>query len=346
MKKIILCGSYGAGNVGDEAILRSLLQSVQKEFKEASITVLCSFPNEEKKYYSAEFPDVTFEWLFPGGLRSFLLLLLSGKVFKTLKSVRSANLFILGGGGLFTDDESIKAVVLWAMQVFIAKLLKVSVRVVAVSVGPFKGRLARFLSKKALSMADEVSVRDNSSAKLLMEMGVKNSIVKDPVFALDVKNIQDNTASVGKYIILSLRPWHSFVESSYKEIAQALDKIVEEFGFDIVFIPFQTAPQNDVGVLNKISVHMRNKNKLFIRPHTLDIGKVYREFVGAQAVIGMRLHSVVFSIITKKPFIMIAYGDKSLGLIEWYPDYKNRILEIVDLNQLYERFKMISGEVK
>lgn len=70
------------------------------------------------------------------------------------------------------------------------------------SIGPFSGKLSRFLTKAALSKCKVLEVRDESSQKIADELGLESEIGEDLVFSLnpDIK-------SSGSYILVNFRNW-------------------------------------------------------------------------------------------------------------------------------------------
>lgn len=70
------------------------------------------------------------------------------------------------------------------------------------SIGPFSGKLSRFLTKTALSKCEVLEVRDESSKKMADELGLKTEIGEDLVFSLlpDFK-------SKGSFILVNFRAW-------------------------------------------------------------------------------------------------------------------------------------------
>lgn len=50
--KIVISGFYGAGNLGDESILSSILSSIKNQYPNAEFTILSFNPVETSKLYS------------------------------------------------------------------------------------------------------------------------------------------------------------------------------------------------------------------------------------------------------------------------------------------------------
>ena len=252
---------------------------------------------------------------------------------------------MFGGGGLFADDESKKAVFLWGMHLVAAKFFHKKISVESIGVGPLTSKFSIYFAKKALCGIENITVRDASSKKLLASFGINAKLAYDPVLNLNVRrqrNLDDVTRSSYKvpYVVLSLRPWKTFDQKSYKIIAQALDSIITEYGLVIRFIPFQRTPQNDTLVMNKIIALMECGRKVFIHPHGMSVDEILEEMQGAEMVIGMRLHSVILSILAQTPFVVLKYSQKQEALIEDVPELEKNVIGIDDVGKLLDIFKI------
>jgi polysaccharide pyruvyl transferase WcaK-like protein len=69
--KIVICGNYGAENLGDELILEGMLETLRAVSPDAEITVMSGNPKETKWLYKARY-GMEAVAKFPSGIRSFL----------------------------------------------------------------------------------------------------------------------------------------------------------------------------------------------------------------------------------------------------------------------------------
>lgn len=65
-KQIVVCGNYGASNLGDEAILGGLINLIKSTWPHSEITVMSARPRQTSRYF-----QVSSIMPFPAGLRSF-----------------------------------------------------------------------------------------------------------------------------------------------------------------------------------------------------------------------------------------------------------------------------------
>ncbi|MFO0780837.1 MAG: polysaccharide pyruvyl transferase family protein [Candidatus Gracilibacteria bacterium] len=179
---IVICGNYGATNLGDEAILESILQFVHKAVPGAHVTVVSANPS-----LTASQHHVNVVPKIPSGFRSFFSAFFGKKLRKTLDAYRHADAVIFGGGGLFSDEKP-RAIFIWSMQILPALLMKKPVFCFGQSVGPLMMKMSRRMVKFLFRRMKVVIVRDEASRGLLEKIGVRHAVeyVPDPVFGLNI----------------------------------------------------------------------------------------------------------------------------------------------------------------
>jgi len=303
--RIVICGNYGATNLGDEAILEGILTMVRRSIPSADITIMSSNPEETTSLHGEK-----SIFLVPAGVRSFFRGIFSGTIGETLDVMKRADLFILGGGGLFTDERPM-AVLIWSLQVRMARFFKVPIFCFGQSVGPLRTFFGRSVTRKVFQSARMVSVRDPSSAILLQRsLGIDDvKELADPAFALaSLGPIAEQQES---YIVLSVRPWVRGKSSElYKILAQFIDWAWKSHQLKTILVPFQVANGSDIDVLNKIFDQVEVEDAAEIFAYTSDYRKIMELMSRSQAVVGMRLHSLIFSALAHTPFVGLSYSEK------------------------------------
>lgn len=335
---IVVCGHYGSTNIGDEAIGLAIIQDLKEKEAGSEITFLSYNPENTKQYLG-----VNSEYLLPFGFRS----LFKGKLFKTLKIIKNCDKFILGGGGLFTD-EKIFAIFLWGLHAFCAYRYKKPVIMLGQSVGPLNTKIGKWIVKKCFAKAEQIVVRDSESKKLLIKLGIKKDIKvsSDLVFNLKIAKKYDSEdlnkkveqSGMKGYFIVSLRPWPKNTKILYKRINRVLFSIVDKYKLLPVFIPFQELHQNDEELMHKIIEQSEVKYPFLIQKFDQDVFRVLSVIKSAEFTLGMRLHSLIFSIIQNVPIIALSYSPKiknmlkDKGLFEYLIelDDPDKILKLVD----------------
>ncbi len=354
MSKITIHGFYGKGNLGDEAILKALLQEFSK-FPDIKVVVFSSNPKQVSKTHGVRS-------IHSQGKRFFL---------RRIWEIKTSNLFILGGGGLLkdygNDSSSLKE---WLRLLQFAKKLNVKTALCAIGVENIRYDESRKLIRDALNKVDLITVRDCSSKDILREIGVTNEIkvVSDPVVLLiniNADRIKDNLIS--SRVIICIRHWFSkgfyiekpeVNENFIQSLSTAADFLIEHYNTKIDFIPFRTTSYDDDRIVVKQVVsYMKHKDKIYIHSSAPEVDEFIEIVRQSSLVIGMRLHSLILGTSIGVPVIGLEYmpkvkeymrsikqGEYSLDL-ETITSKKliNKIL--ITFEQYKERSQVISLEV-
>ena len=167
---IVLSGYFGFDNVGDEAILFSIIRALRKLEPTVEITVLSNNPAETAATYGV---NTVNRWNI-GEIRS---------------AFKKADGLISGGGSLMQDATSSKTVPYYAGIIKLAQMAKVPVFIYSQGMGPINGKLGKWLVKSVFNKSAGITVRDEASYALLREIGVRLpvTVVPDPVVGLGGK---------------------------------------------------------------------------------------------------------------------------------------------------------------
>lgn len=289
---IVLSGYYGFDNVGDDAILLSIIQGLKKWQHDIEITVLSNNPSATEQTYGVKAVN---RW----------------KMKEIHQLLKTADGLISGGGSLMQDQTGMKTIHYYAGVIQIAKWLKKPVFVYAQGMGPINHTLSKFIVRKTFNKVDQITIRDKASQTLLTEIGVRKEakIVPDPVMGLNGGDfhcewLEHESLTAESYISVSVRDWPSTI--AYKEkIAHSLDQLVRQ-GEQIVFLPMHG--EHDFKTSQEVAALMQEKS--LIAPSDLSIEEKIAVIGQSQLLIGMRLHSLIFSAIYATPFIAISYDPK------------------------------------
>jgi polysaccharide pyruvyl transferase CsaB len=293
MKQIVVSGYYGFDNLGDEAILAAIVQSIRQLSRDFSIVVLSNQPQITSDRYKVDS--------------------VSRNDFKVItKTVKESDLLISGGGSLLQDVTSWRTIPYYLGLVWFAQLSGKKTVFYAQGIGPIKSNLNRRLVKWVGNRTDMITVRDQDSASLLEGIGIPPQLVSvtvDPVFAFDPElftkyqpeGLKD---SQERLIGISVRPWG---DNSYlKAIAQGADLAAELIGGKVVLIPMHQG--QDLSVSSQVQKMMEHDSILLDDNYTsLEMIRIYKNF---DLFLGVRLHSLIFAAVNRIPFIGISYDPK------------------------------------
>ncbi|SOC34768.1 polysaccharide pyruvyl transferase CsaB [Ureibacillus acetophenoni] len=289
---IVLSGYYGFDNVGDEAILFSIISAFRKLDPEVKITVLSNNPESTAATYGV---NAVNRWKF-------------AEVGAVLKE---ADGLVSGGGSLLQDKTGLKSIPYYTGIMRMAKKHGKPVFIYAQGMGPIDKWISKFITKGMLNKVDGITVRDEASRELLRGIGVKKDIkvVPDPVIGLSGSDFRsDWLASQSwaddSYVSVSVRDWPSSVPFMEK-IADGLDRLAAS-GVKIVFVPMHG--EHDAKASASVAEMMKEAS--VIAPADLSIEEKIAVIGESALLIGLRLHSLIFAAIQYTPFIALSYDPK------------------------------------
>lgn len=331
----IVCGNYGAGNIGDEAILQGILQDISVVSPGANVTIFSGNPTETASQYQ-NIHGLTIEAVsfIPAGPRSFIQFFIKKQYKHTWGALKKANLFILGGGGLFTNAHSKRAPWIWFKQALGARFFGVKSVIYANSVGPLTGILARFLSKQTFKWASAITVRDAGSQKAIQDLGVKKEIhvTADPALGLKIPTHKSPKSAPKKYAVVSLRYLERTNKLYEQVVVEFIKSLISQNQYSIYLKPFGGGKITDINYLNKL-IDQNNLDKNYVQVHENNSFEDTLTLIEqSDFLLGMRLHSLIFATLTRTPFIGLNYSAKVKSFARSI-NMEDFILELDDLSQ-------------
>ncbi len=310
MTVIGISGSYGGLNIGDEAILTSVIEQLRATVPGVEIVVFSRNAAHTQENHAVE------RVLNPReAMRD-----------EITPEVERLDLLLLGGGGILYDSEAQT----YLREVTIAQSLGIPTYTCAIGVGPLRDRTEREAVRAGLDRMAGITVREQSAMRLIEEIGVEVpvTVTADPALLLAPEPFTDAMlAEAGiprdrPLVGLSVREQGAAApelsETAYHQLlAEGADFIVERFGADVVFVPMERA---DVREAHRVMGRM----SLAERAHLLKYRYQPRQIIGLmqhfEMAVGMRLHFLIFAAITGTPLLALPYAFKvsdfltSLGL--------------------------------
>ena len=264
--RAVLCGYYGMGNAGDEALLVSLLQMLPK-----SVTpiVLSGDPQMTKKQY---------------GVASCY----RKSAFAVLNALQQSDVFIWGGGSLMQDTTSIASPIYYAGLMALAQQRGLKTIAWAQGIGPLNKPLTRWLTRQVLLSCDAISLRDTASARLLDSWQIKSVIAPDPVWALQSEPTSKEYPDRSVAIILRSHPL--LTSDRLNTLIQAIQDFQTKTDSHILMIPFQ--PVQDLNIAESISTRLGQHSTIV---SVKDPKKLKGLFKQVKMAIAMRLHGLIMA---------------------------------------------------
>lgn len=305
--KIGISGSYGGMNLGDEAILQSIIRGLRNAIT-VEITIFSRNPEDSRKRYPLE--RVV-------GARAL-------SINEVKPEVERLDLLILGGGGLLYDKD----VKHYLREVKIAKDLSIPVMLYGISAGPLKDFSSQRLVSEVLNRVDAITVRDGASQRLLESIGVQKEIqvTADPAFLLEAESLpeeillREQIESKRKLVGMSVREPGAAApdldENKYHSLlANAADFIVDRLDSDIIFIPMERKNQ-DLQHSHAVISQMLQPQRANVLRGEYTPGQLLSIMGHLHFAVGMRLHFLIFAALQKVPFVALPYAAKVKGLLE------------------------------
>lgn len=288
MAHLLLAGYFGAGNLGDDAILLGFIQGLGNT--RHSVTVMCGNPDEMARTY---------------GLR--------GIDRKDMTAIRQAidecDALVFPGGSIFQDSSSVRSVAYYGQLVKLAKSKNKKVLLLAQGVGPLTTFFGKRWASSAFNMADAVTVRDPGSLTTLQSLGVRKPIrvTADMAFLLPEPAESDSGGfNVGgmKAVGISVRPHgkKDDVQNLFGEFARLL------FSAQIMPVFLELDRIHDGPLIREISKAQGGKIPDLRKMQTPM--QVQQRLVRLEAVVAMRLHGGILATTVGVPPFMVSYDPK------------------------------------
>lgn len=281
--RAILCGYYGKGNGGDEALLASLLQMLPE-----SVTpiVLSGNPAQTHKRYGVMSRD-------------------RKSPFQILKAMRQSQAFIWGGGSLIQDVTSALSPLYYAGLMGLAQQMGLQTIAWAQGIGPLQRQLTRQVAQKCFASCTAVSVRDRGSESLLTEWNIPFIQAPDPVWALDSKPVKGLWDLPAPRVAVTLRSHPSLTPQRLTHITQALISFQKATQTCILLVPFQAS--QDLSIAESIQSQLPGSNHLFRIEDPRELKGLFR---GVEMAIGMRYHSLIMAAAAECRCFALSYDPK------------------------------------
>lgn len=333
MSEIVISGYYGFANAGDEAMLAAMIEVLTDLDSSVKITVISGNPAETMKkhgvaaVYRLNYPEI-------------------------IRALAKSDLLISGGGSLLQDVTSNRSLYYYLSIMMLAKQLGKPVMLYAQGIGPVCGSLARGAMRYIGNMVDLITVRDEGSRDELKRLQVTKPqiyVTADPVLAIHPvdkaigRNILRKVGVEGAspLVGIAVREWKDW--SHYKQVlAQTADKIVEEFGAKVVYLPMQYP--EDVAVAKKINRRSRHAAALLNEEYTTS--ELLSLVGNLDMLISIRLHALIFAGVMHVPMIGISYDPKIDRFLESVGDHQVGNLKNVTTDGLLTKVRQLWPDIE
>lgn len=297
---VVVCGAYGMGNAGDEAILDAIIAELRGIDSLMPITVLSREPKSVSRRLDVDAEHTFAFWRF-------------------LPAMSRSVLYINGGGSLIQDVTSRRSLWFYLFTLRAAKRRGCRVMMYGCGIGPVKRPRGIRSSRKTLnSCVDVITLREPDSMEQLRAFGVTEpeiTLASDPALTLLPAPDEEVDAALkaagaeprGNYICLALRLWQGFEERA-EYIADAARYAWEKYGLTPIFLSINHREDGVAAriVADKLGDGVPVRFVEASMSSALTIGVMRR----MRLVVSMRLHGLIFAAGQGVPVVGISYDPK------------------------------------
>jgi len=301
--QVLMSGYYGFNNLGDEAILNSIRRRLRQVDPAIQINVLSKEPEQTAQCYDVQATSRFHLW-------------------KVRRAIRRCDLVLSGGGSLLQDRTSTRSLIYYLSIIRYAKHVGKPVMLYANGIGPVRRPANRRRVERVVNRADLITLREESSAEELQAMGVTNPnlyVTADPVFNIDGvgrEEAMELLARAGiptdkKLLGISVRN-SGGMDQAIGEFARFCDDAARSYDCVPVLLLMQL-PQ-DQGISRRLQEAMTVPSHLFQSPYRPEqmMGVIHC----MEAVISMRLHTLIFAAKQRTPLMGFVYDPKVDALLD------------------------------
>jgi len=306
--RVGITGSYGGLNLGDEAILQSMIAQLRRDLPQVEITVFSRDADDTKRRHGVE--------------RAVHVRKLSRA--EIAPEVERLDLLILGGGGILYDADAR----LYLREVSIAKEKRVPVMTYAIGAGPLDDAGVQKSVAESLEGVDLITVRERAAQQVLEHAGVHREITvtADPALLLKPEALprgilkREGLEGRRRIIGMSVRePGVAApdldVNSYHGLLANAADFMVDRFDADVVFVPMERSVL-DTQHSHAVIAKMLRAQRATVLKGEYTSGQLLSLMGKFDFALGMRLHFLIFAAIQGTPFVALPYAGKVSGFLE------------------------------
>lgn len=303
--QVVVCGSYGRGNAGDDAILKAVIREIHQVDNDTRICVMSKNPEQTKKRYRVR-SIYTFN------------------IFKMLSAMRRSHLYINGGGSLIQDSTSSRSLYFYLLTLVSAHICGCKVMMYGCGIGPVRKKGNRSLAARVIQKnVDCITLRDPDSFDELRTMGVIKPTMRlaaDPTLGIapaDDEAVKNALSAEGvdvtkPYLCLAMRNWKG-IDEKIGHIANAADYAAEKYGLGIALIPMER--KRDLPIAERIAEKLKAESVIIQGEY--DVHTVIGILSKMRVIMAMRLHALVFGAGQGVATIGIAYDHKVTGFMNY-----------------------------
>lgn len=282
---VTLCGAYGAGNLGDETMLRCVITALREHCPDIGVSVISRSPADTSRIYGVR------------GIDRFDLASL-------ISSLKNSDALIFGGGTLLQTATSRRSLYYYLAVMSLAKRAGCPVVFWGSGAGPVSEKDEARMAKALTRNADILCMRDIMSLEYLKSLGVPEELLvlsADPVFSV---NSPEKVFRQPETVCFCI---NSRADEDSLGIMQKAVCAAENAGLKTAFVCMNKA---DRVLTEKLFPEREILPELSAEELSAVLG-------GMRCVVSMRLHALVLADIGAAPCVAVGDDPKLEGFIKY-----------------------------
>jgi polysaccharide pyruvyl transferase WcaK-like protein len=335
-KKIFLYGYYGFGNLGDDLLLKSVIEGISHHWPDAHFTLRNYSSISFLKDYDGKVTQTDCDALLEGRKRNRCM-----KLITYLRSIYTAikghDVMVFGGGTLWHTNPSINSLLIVFLVMLCARLRGLKIVAVGLGVGPCKGIFAQYLLRLMVRLCEDICVRDRQSLSNLPKADncrltadlLYGSSIAEQLQATSPSSSQASTIAISTAFSQSEEQADALIQQIVETTSPFLEK-----GWKIKLMIFlDNNVISDVPFMEKLksSFAKKHDHKISLLKMTADVNDMIKAFHDIKIHIGMRFHGAVIASLLHIPFIGVSNDHKVHELANYFtlPSYPPGEVETV-----------------
>jgi polysaccharide pyruvyl transferase WcaK-like protein len=325
--RVALFGLFGAGNLGNDGSLETMLGFLRRTRPDAQLFCVCDQPDVVSRSMNIE--TVPIRPLGPPSRSKFLRMLSKLRdAGHAWRHIRKADLMIIPGTGILDDfgerpQGMPLRILTWCLA---ARLAGTRIAFVCIGAGPIRHRLNRWLMTGAARLAHYRSYRDEMSRDFMESIGfgtTDDQIHPDIVFKLPVPAVSPPasahpgrlTVGVG---VMTYRGWYGYADGADQIFTSYIEKLSEfvvhllDGGYSVRLLTGELGDSTAVdALLARVRAAQPQAAESIAAEPCHSLTHLMEQMSQTDVVVATRFHNIVCALKMGKPTISLGYSRKN-----------------------------------
>ncbi|MCY4360509.1 polysaccharide pyruvyl transferase CsaB [Candidatus Synechococcus spongiarum] len=283
---VLLCGYYGEHNLGDDALLATLLALLPPSCRVVATA-------RDQHQVREQFGVATCP---------------RGEPVRLLLALMRVQVLVLGGGSLLQDSTSRRSLLYYVALILAARLLGRTVLLWGQGLGPLNARTSRFLARLSLQLVQGITWRDEPSAAMAAAWGIHAPVGRDPVWSLPRRNANSVDGPPAGAVCLCWRPTPLLSAAGWRQLENQVIEDAKRHQAPVCLVPFHV--RQDAALLQGCAARLQAVGLTCRVWHPRTPWHFMEGLASVGLVVAMRLHAVILAAMADRPLLALCYDPK------------------------------------